>query len=104
MYTYRDEGGAVAAHGVGFLSGVGAGRSGQLPQELEKVFTSTLLHSRAHHHTAAIEMKTTNVVCSTMKSPLHTTPQLNFYQSSLTVSPAAQVCAKKLAQCTIYFS
>lgn len=84
----------MAAHGIGFLSGVGAGGQDSCLRRWKR-FLPALLHSRAHHHTAAIEMKTTNVVCSTMTSPLHTTPQLNFYQSSLPVSPAAHVCAKK---------
>lgn len=72
MYTYCDKGGAVAAVVFSYYVKGGYDFSGLLPQGLGKVLLAQ--HSRTPLPVpSAIEMKTTNMACSTMKDPLHTT-------------------------------
>lgn len=47
--------------------------SGLLPQELGEVLPALCCTAEPPHPPLAIETKTTNMVCSTMKDPLHTT-------------------------------
>lgn len=54
---------------AGLLRGTG---SEQFAEETGMAFTGTLLRRTASPH-ATIDMKMTNMLCSTMKDPLHTT-------------------------------
>lgn len=97
MYTYCDKGGAVAAVVLGYYV-EGEVRGVRLLRTVApgagKGFASTLLHSRTPP-SSAIETKTTNMVCSTIKDPLHTTLNSIAIDPYCLVSPAARVSVQK---------
>lgn len=66
MYTYCDKGGAVVPVVLGYyMEGRWTAQDSRLRSWIG--FSSTLLH------TPTLKAKTTNMDCSTMKDPLHTT-------------------------------
>lgn len=104
MYTYCDEGGAVAAHGIGFLSGVGAGGQDSCLRSWKR-FLPALCYT-AEPTTTPLPLKWRRPTWFVAQWRAPCTPPLN----SISINPHClslllpMFVPKKLAQCTICFS